>query len=136
MRSATSPSGERLWRSGPEARRSSEHTPFREAAYLGGQSTIRGYRINRFAGDSALYGNAELRLTLGRAFILLPGELGIFALADAGRVYLDGEDSDRWHAGFGGGIFFAVLSRSTVFSLSVARSDEHTSVLLGSGFWF
>lgn len=67
---------------------------------------------------------------------LLPGEFGIFALADAGRVYLDGEDSDRWHAGFGGGIFFAVLSRSTVFSLSVARSDEHTSVLLGSGFWF
>jgi hypothetical protein len=29
-----------------------------------------------------------------------------------------------------------MLSRSTVFSLSVARSDEHTSGLLGSGFWF
>jgi hypothetical protein len=54
----------------------------------------------------------------------------------AGRIPAhDDEESDEWHTAFGGGLFFAVLSRSTAFSPSVARSDEHTSVLLTSGFW-
>ena len=110
--------------------------PFHEAAYLGGHRTIRGYRTDRFAGDASVYGNLELRLTLGKAFLLVPGEFGVFGLGDVGRVFVDGESSDQWHPAAGGGIFFAVLSRSTVFSLAVARSDEYTSVLFASGFGF
>jgi hypothetical protein len=110
--------------------------PFHEAAYLGGHGTIRGYRADRFAGDASAYGNLELRLTLGKAFLLVPGEFGVFGLGDVGRVFVEGESSDEWHPAAGGGIFFAVLSRSTVFSLAVARSDEHTSVLFASGFGF
>src|SRR5439155_1671681 len=66
--------------------------PFHEAAYVGGAATVRGFSEHRFAGDGAVYGNAELRLPLARIFVLLPEELGVFGLADAGRVYLDAPD--------------------------------------------
>jgi len=106
--------------------------PFHEAAYLGGQS-LRGFRINRFAGDAAAYGSLEVRLTLGKAFLLLPGEVGILGLGDVGRVFLEGESSSKWHTSAGGGIYFAVLSRSTVLTLTVAKSEEDTTVLLRLG---
>jgi hypothetical protein len=37
-------------------------------------------------------------------------------------VYLEGETSDKWHTGYGGGIWLAFLSRSYTFSASVATS--------------
>ncbi len=43
--------------------------PFQEAAYLGGSSTLRGYHSQRFVGDAAIYGNAELRVPLTRGCI-------------------------------------------------------------------
>ncbi|MND09110.1 hypothetical protein D3C83_322010 [compost metagenome] len=60
----------------------------------------------------------------------------MFGLADAGRVYLEGESSDKWHAGFGGGIWFAWLGGAKVASLAVARGSERTtlSVRVGTAF--
>ncbi len=110
--------------------------PYQEAAYLGGSSTIRGYARDRFAGDASLYGNAELRLKLGKAVLVLPGEYGIFGLTDAGRVFVKGESSNRWHPAYGGGLFFSILDLSTVFSITVATCDERTSVYFMAGFWF
>lgn len=110
--------------------------PFHEAAFIGGPETVRGFRANRFAGDSCLYGNAELRLSLGKTVLFLPGEYGVFALTDFGRVFLDGEESQTWHKASGGGLFFSVVDMSTVFSLAVAKSEEHTSVYFKAGFSF
>jgi outer membrane protein assembly factor BamA len=110
--------------------------PFHEAAFLGGGSTVRGFRAQRFAGDGALYGNAELRLRLARLLLLLPGELGVFGLVDAGRVYYTGETSDRWHTAAGGGIWFAVLNRDATLTLAVAHSEERTGVYVRAGFVF
>lgn len=116
--------------------------PFHEAAYLGGSlstdegTTVRGFRQNRFAGDSSVFGNAELRVFLSRFFLLLPGELGVFGLADFGRVYLDGETSDEWHKAFGGGIWFAFLDRKYTISVAVAQSDERTGYYVRGGFGF
>ncbi|MFC2156464.1 ShlB/FhaC/HecB family hemolysin secretion/activation protein [Acidobacteriota bacterium] len=110
--------------------------PFHEAAFLGGSDTVRGFRRERFAGDASLYGNVELRLKLGRALIIIPGEWGIFGLMDVGRVYLKGENSTKWHRAVGGGLFFSVLDLSTVFSLAVAQSEERTSVYFRLGYSF
>ena len=73
--------------------------PFHESAFLGGpgltgsahvsNGNVRGFRKNRFAGDTALYGNSELRLVLAKIKLLVPGELGLFGAADAGRVIYD-----------------------------------------------
>lgn len=110
--------------------------PFHEAAYIGGKSSVRGFKRERFAGDASIYGNFELRVTLGKALVLLPGEYGVFGLADVGRVYFKEEFSKKWHSAVGGGIFFSVFDLSTVFSLAIARCEEQISVYLKGGFSF
>jgi outer membrane protein assembly factor BamA len=110
--------------------------PFFEAAFIGDARTARLGHQNRFGGDAALYGNVELRLRLTRFFVILPGELGAFGLADAGRVFLEGESSERWHSAFGGGVWISVLGPGNVVSAAIARSDERTALYLGLGTTF
>jgi hypothetical protein len=110
--------------------------PFHEAAFIGGVDSLRAFPSQRFAGDASALGNAELRLTLGRFFLVLPGEYGLFALADAGRVWLEGERSRTWHTAVGGGLWFAYLRRDHTVTVAVARSDERTSFYLTMGFAF
>ena len=110
--------------------------PYQHAAFIGDPSTVRLGRQNRYAGEASLYGGAELRLRLAPFSVLVPGEFGVFGLADAGRVFLDGEDSDRWHAAGGGGIWLSFIERANTVSLAVARSAERTRVYVGAGFAF
>jgi hypothetical protein len=110
--------------------------PFHEAAFLGGPDTLRGLRSQRYAGDGLLWGNSELRVRLGAAELVVPAEFGVFALADAGRVFLDGEASSRWHTGVGGGIWLAFAKRANLVSLSVARSEGKTRFYAQTGFMF
>ena len=110
--------------------------PFHEATFVGGEETVRGFSSQRFAGDGGAWGNAELRLLFGRYYLVLPGEYGLFALADTGRVWLEGERSDRWHTGVGGGLWFAYFERSNTVTIAVARSAERTGFYLRAGFLF
>jgi hemolysin activation/secretion protein len=110
--------------------------PFQEAAYIGGHTTVRGLRAERFGGDGSLYGNAELRLPLGRVSGLLPGEFGIFGLGDVGRVFLEGESSRKWHTAAGAGVWFSFFSRSNTLSVAVAKSEERTGLYVDAGFMF
>jgi hypothetical protein len=110
--------------------------PFQEAAYIGDASTVRLGRQNRYAGEASVYGGSELRLFLTKFYFLAPADFGVLGLADVGRVFLDGETSDRWHAAGGGGIWASFLDRSYMLSLSLAKSSERTALYLriGSGF--
>jgi hypothetical protein len=110
--------------------------PFFESAFIGGASTVRLGRVNRYAGDASAYGSAELRLALFRLQLVLPARLGLFGLVDAGRVFLEGESSDRWHAAAGGGLSLGFLERAYTFSLAVASGEEHTSLYIQAGYGF
>lgn len=110
--------------------------PYFEAAFIGDRSTVRLGREQRYAGDASAYGSAELRLRLTRMTLVVPADVGIFGLADAGRVFLEGESSDEWHTAFGGGIWLGFLSRSNTVSAAVASSKERTRVYLQAGFGF
>ncbi len=108
--------------------------PFHEMIYIGGETTVRGYAEQRFAGRTGAYANAELRLLVGRPAI---GDVGVFGLADAGRVWIAGESSDRWHAAAGGGLWFAWQHRrSNTVTIAAARSPERTAIYLRAGFMF
>jgi hemolysin activation/secretion protein len=111
--------------------------PFQEAAYLGGSETLRGLATNRFAGDAAVFANAELRFALGQASALLfRGEWGLFIFGDVGRVFVDGEDSDKWHPSAGGGISLSTLERSLLWSLTIAQSEEQATFFFNADFSF
>ena len=121
--------------------------PFHESAFLGGpgltgsgtsDGNLRGFRKNRFAGDTALYGNSELRLVLAKIKLLLPGELGLFGAADAGRVIFaeDSGDADTWHTGVGGGLWLSFLRRRQTLSAAVVNGDDLTGVYLRAGLTF
>jgi hypothetical protein len=116
--------------------------PFHSAATVGGgnffsgQDAVRGFHPNRFIGDSAVWGNADLRLYLSRFFLALPGEWGLFGFGDVGRVWLEGETSDTWHTGWGGGLWIGLLSRSNAVAFTVAKSDERTAFYVRAGFSF
>ncbi|HWN19269.1 MAG TPA: BamA/TamA family outer membrane protein [Gemmatimonadales bacterium] len=110
--------------------------PFFDAAFIGGASTVRLGRENRYAGDASAYGSTELRLSLARIKLVLPARIGIFGLADAGRVFLAGETSDTWHAAGGGGVSLSFLEHGYTISLAIAQSEERTGVYLQGGFAF
>ena len=121
--------------------------PFHESAFLGGPGltggdasggSLRGFRKNRFAGDTALYGNSELRLVLAKIRLLVPGELGLFAAADAGRVFYSGDpdDADRWHTSTGGGLWLSFLQRMQTLSVAVVNGDDLRGVYLRAGLTF
>jgi outer membrane protein assembly factor BamA len=108
--------------------------PFHEATFLGGPESLRGYREQRFGGDASLLGSAELRVKLADLFLVLPQEFGVLGLADAGRVYLDNESPGGWHSAVGGGVWFSIIDRTVLTSISIARSNERTGVYVKGGF--
>ena len=111
--------------------------PYLNAAYLGGVENFRGVADDRFSGDAMVYAKSELRLRLGALSSLFPGQFGIHGMADVGRVYLEGEDSDLWHWAYGGGIWFSFLRQHTpLISVTLAKSDDSTRLLAGLGFSF
>ena len=98
--------------------------PFQEAVRIGGSETLRGFATARFAGETAVYGNAELRpAKLAPVRLLARGDLGAFVLADAGGVYLGSASPGGWHTALGGGMLFTTLGR--VAGLTYARGDAH-----------
>lgn len=113
--------------------------PFFDGAVLGGTATLRGYRRERFTGQTAAFGNAEARLKLfDLSTYVLPIEVGGLGFADAGRVWEAGETTavyDDLHYGFGGGLWFSVLDMAIV-NVTAARGDEETLFTFGGGFQF
>jgi hypothetical protein len=60
----------------------------------------------------------------------------VLTFADVGKVVADGEHSDVWHAGYGGGVWIAPMARGNTVSLSLGQSRERRGVYLRSGFAF
>ena len=114
--------GEKIW----------GNFPYQEAAVLGGSGDIRGFPEERFSGDASLFFSSELRFHIGSLPKLLPGSWGAMASAETGRVWVDGEDSDRWHGTYGGGLWVSIIDNFTL-TLSAARSREGTRFLYGGG---
>jgi hypothetical protein len=110
--------------------------PYFDAAFLGGLGSLRGFDNQRFAGDASALGAAELRATIGKVRLVVPMTLHLFGFTETGRVFLDGETSERWHPVVGGGIGITVVEPQNTISISVGRSDERIGVYVTSGFGF
>ncbi len=109
--------------------------PFYDAAYLGGVGNLRSYAQDRFAGEGSLYGNAELRVPVGRVpLYIFPVRLMLFGFGDVGRVFADGERSDTWHTAFGGGVSLGFINPQNNLTISLANNEERTALYVSFGF--
>jgi len=107
--------------------------PWHKAAFIGGTSTVRGWDENRFAGEGAVYGSAELRLRLVSPRVIVPIGVGVFGFADTGRVFLESESPGGWHTGLGGGLFFQPVQQQYIMRFGAGVSDEATKIFLAFG---
>ncbi len=99
--------------------------PFYYKSFLGQQGNHRGYRKNRFGGDSAGYINTDLRIHFGKTVTsLVPIKYGIFGLFDAGRTWSDGESSDEIHYAYGGGFYLIPYADSFNLTLTFAKNEQ------------
>jgi hypothetical protein len=87
-------------------------------------SGIDRLRWNRFGGDASLYGDVRLRWAFKKLTLAVPGELGVTVGADVGRVWLQGEDSNKWHPSWNVAIFFAPFNRLMLFEVGRGQSEE------------
>ncbi len=108
--------------------------PLSDLAFIGGNKSLRGLPVQRYAGDSSLYGGTELRLDLFDYRLIFPSTFGILGLLDGGRVWVDGDSPGGWHYGYGGGIWLALRGTRSILSLVYAKSDEDQGVYLNFGF--
>ncbi|MDJ0366411.1 BamA/TamA family outer membrane protein [Hymenobacter sp. H14-R3] len=103
---------------------------------LGGAQNLRGYYRWRFTGKSMAFNNLELRLKLlDFTSYLLPGTLGVVAFHDIGRVWSPEEQSQKWHNGYGGGLYFLPAQLLLVQAV-VGFSEEGAYPYISAGFRF
>lgn len=107
-----------------------------QAAQLGGRSNFRALRSERFLGNTAFYQNFDIRLRgFGFGKNTVPTVGGILLGFDHGRVWLDGEDSQLWHIGYGGGVWIAPLG-AAILHLTYFTSESGSRLSFGAGFPF
>ena len=109
---------------------------FYQSMFIGGQGNLLGYRQYRFAGQFMAYNNLEARIRLAQfANYILPGQLGLVALYDVGRVWQKEDYSQQWHNGVGGGIYFAPAQLALI-EFVMSWSPEGWYPLFTIGFRF
>lgn len=85
--------------------RAADALPVFEQALLGGDATLRGFKLGYRWGDRLLAGSAEIRVPLSTPRHLT--RLGVAVFADSGTVYGAKEPLDQavWDTGVGAGVF-------------------------------
>ncbi|MFK8161348.1 MAG: metallophosphoesterase [Lewinella sp.] len=111
-----------------------------QAATLGGvgpDSNLRGFRRERFSGQSAFFLNNDLRIRLlSSSRRAVPFSFGVLAGYDLGRVWLEEEDSTTWHYSYGGGIFVSPFDLATIKVSYFVGDGEIGRIIVGGGFFF
>ncbi|MEO0469621.1 MAG: BamA/TamA family outer membrane protein [Bacteroidota bacterium] len=110
-----------------------------QANTLGRRNNLRGFRAQRFAGDANFYHNTEARFDLfywqNR---ILPMDVGLLSFFDHGRVWVEGETSNIWHYGYGGGLYLNFLKKvplSVTYFFSDPR-ENFQRLEFNVGFFF
>jgi hypothetical protein len=107
--------------------------PYFDAAFLGGGRSLRTFSRQRFAGDAALHGSAELRVPIAAFPLILPLNVGALGFVETGRVFVDGESPGGWHTGVAGGLWLGVLNPGTSLTVMFTNQKERRW-LFGLGF--
>lgn len=109
---------------------------FNEAAKLGQKENLRGFRQTRFYGDANVYLNTEIRIRSKQLnTYVLNTTAGLFIYNDIGRVWLEGENSSRWHDGYGIGFWWSPFDMA-LLTISYAGSTEDNLINFSINYQF
>lgn len=116
---------------------------FYQAASIGANNGLRGYRNERFTGKNAFVQSSDLRLNLSKLKTrLIPVYIGVYGGFDYGRVWVDdsllldpSHNSNRWNTSAGGGVFINAVDLMT-FNVSAFNSDDGVRLAFKLGFGF
>lgn len=108
---------------------------FYQGATLGGDYDLRGFRNERFLGKQSFFQSTDLRWNIGKIKSILPMSYGILGGYDYGRVWLDNENSNKWHQSVGGGVWLNGMDLITA-RLAFFNSQDGNRVSFGLGFGF
>lgn len=113
--------------------------PYWRRPLIGGEETLRGFPVNRFLGDAALYHNLELRTWLWESrdkFLRIGGQL----FMDTGRVFYGGETlsdlGERLHHSFGLGGALSMFTPDFFIRGDLGFSDEMRRLYISIGYAF
>ncbi|RKE98432.1 metallophosphoesterase [Ichthyenterobacterium magnum] len=109
---------------------------FYQAANIGANEGLRGYRNERFTGKRAFVQSTDLRLNLRKVKTgILPLQIGLYGGLDYGRVWIEDDNSRNWNTSIGGGIFANAADMITA-NISAFNSDDGLRIAFKMGFGF
>ncbi|GLB48536.1 metallophosphoesterase [Neptunitalea lumnitzerae] len=109
---------------------------FYQAANLGGNTGLRGFRNQRFTGRNSLVFNEDIRYSLRDIKTrFLPLKIGIFGGVDYGRVWVKNDTANKWQHSYGGGMWVNILD-SVNTDLMLFNSDDGLRFSFAFGFKF
>ncbi len=109
---------------------------FYQAANIGADNGLRGYRKQRFTGKNVFTQSTDLRFNLRKIKTgLLPLNVGFYGGFDYGRVWLNKDTSNLWHTSVGGGVFANVVDMLSL-NVSAFHSKEGLRLAFKMGFGF
>jgi predicted RNA-binding protein with PIN domain/predicted phosphodiesterase len=116
---------------------------FYQAAVLGDDTGLRGFRRERFSGQQAFVQSTDLRFNLKKGESFSPFSVGLYGGFDYGRVWVEDEfvtQSDinnrgLWHTSVGGG-FFVIAYKLLSANLSAFHSVDGVRFSFQLGFGF
>ncbi len=109
---------------------------FYQAASLGANDGLRGFRNQRFTGKNAFYQNIDLRYNFRKVKTgLLPLQIGMYGGFDYGRIWTANDDSEKWNTSHGLGVFADAAGMFTA-RLALFYSNEGSRFSFGVGFGF
>ncbi|MEM1121045.1 MAG: metallophosphoesterase [Bacteroidota bacterium] len=109
---------------------------FFQAVNIGGEGQLRGFALQRFSGRTAFFHNVDLRIkVLDSENQTIPVSGGITPGFDYGRVWIDTEESDRWHVNYGATFWIAPLDYIAL-SVGYFRSSSSDRLTVRAGFQF
>jgi hypothetical protein len=99
---------------------------------LGGYYTLRGFWRYRFYGRTVFYNQNELRWLPEVKGYWFSGKMGLVGFYDQGRVWQPGENSSKWHHGYGGGVILSPFNKiSIAVTYGISAETTRTNIRLG-----
>jgi len=109
---------------------------FYQSATLGGDNGLRGYRSQRYTGISSLSASTDVAYEFEKLkTFFFPVDFSIYGGFDLGRVWIEREESEKWHNSYGGGMMLQ-WTNAIQGGFSAFRSDEGTRLEFQLGMSF